>query len=115
MIDIEENGLTPEQVKAAVAEAEALLASARAQEEAVKEGWRQGAIERIKADMGRHGITIGDLQKRPPHPCKGKKVEAKFIGPNGDAWSGRGRLPRWAKDMSKDQLDQYKVSPSGGS
>ena len=27
--------------------------------------------------------------------AKGKKVPAKYRGPNGEAWSGRGKQPRW--------------------
>jgi DNA-binding protein H-NS len=35
---------------------------------------------------------------RPPGrkgPSKGSKVAAKYRGPNGETWSGRGLKPRW--------------------
>ncbi len=70
----------------------------------------------ILAKMAAFGITIRDLQsaskKKPGRgkgaakaakPAggrrtsanKGTKVAAKYKGPNGEAWSGRGLPPKW--------------------
>ena len=73
-------------------------------------------VQDIREKMEVFGITVKDLQtvKRGPKPGKGKKeaspkkvavagakkvpgkpVAAKFRGPNGETWSGRGLSPRW--------------------
>ena len=69
----------------------------------------------IRAKMQAFGITVKDLQtvkrgikgkgKKDTAPKKrvnagaaknaGKLVAAKFQGPNGETWSGRGLTPRW--------------------
>lgn len=35
------------------------------------------------------------------HPLKGKKAPAKYRGPNGETWAGRGLAPRWMTDLEK--------------
>ena len=72
-------------------------------------------VEEIRAKMQAFGITLKDLQpgkgrgkakaakttaKTKSAVKTGKKktvgtVAAKFRGPNGEAWSGRGLMPRW--------------------
>ncbi len=70
----------------------------------------------ILAKMQAFGITINDLTPGKRVRIKGKAgakagvvlkkagraatrrngpVAAKFIGPNGETWSGRGKMPRW--------------------
>lgn len=70
-------------------------------------------VQDIRAKMQAFGITAKDLQTYKPS-AKGKKeptskkrsnaaaaanaskpVAAKFLGPNGQTWSGRGLTPRW--------------------
>lgn len=72
----------------------------------------------IRAKMQAFGITVKDLQapagrkgrgkaKTPALPktagAKQKKtgavVAAKFSGPNGETWSGRGLTPRWLSTL----------------
>ena len=72
----------------------------------------------IRAKMQAFGITVKDLQggarrkgrgktKPPAQPktigAKQKKagsvVAAKFSGPNGETWSGRGLTPRWLASL----------------
>lgn len=75
----------------------------------------------IKAKMQAFGITIKDLQAAPvgrkskktgstdisekkPKAKKEKssvaaKVAAKYRGPNGEEWSGRGLTPKWLKAL----------------
>lgn len=70
-------------------------------------------VEEIRTKMQAFGITLKDLQpgkgraKAAKSAAKpkttanaGKKkvtgtVAAKYRGPNGEAWSGRGLMPRW--------------------
>lgn len=70
-------------------------------------------VQEILAKMQAFGITIKDLQTaKPGKPSRGKGkvasvkpakaakkagavVAAKFRGPNGETWSGRGLTPKW--------------------
>lgn len=72
-------------------------------------------IQEILATMKAFGISAKDLQAASVRTPKGKvrgalagkkvrsksaprsttTVAAKFRGPNGEAWSGRGLMPRW--------------------
>ena len=87
-------------------------------------------IQDILLKMQAFGITIKDLQKTSSAGRKGKGksaalvpgktagakkkksgavVAAKFRGPNGESWSGRGLTPRWlasliAQGQSKDDF-----------
>ncbi len=72
-------------------------------------------VQDILAKMQAFGITLRDLQGRKVRSAKGRTskgaksapvkakkkekgsavVAAKFRGPNGETWSGRGLTPRW--------------------
>jgi DNA-binding protein H-NS len=70
-------------------------------------------VQDILAKMQAFGITVKDLQTAKPgkvgrgkgkvaavKPAKATKkagpvVAAKFRGPNGETWSGRGLTPKW--------------------
>jgi DNA-binding protein H-NS len=60
-------------------------------------------VQDILAKMTAFGITVKDLEaarKKAPK-TRGKAaggtstVAAKYRGPNGETWSGRGLMPRW--------------------
>lgn len=71
----------------------------------------------IKATMAAFGITVKDLvapdkkragkvkpakdvvKKAARGPKPNSKVEAKFKGPNGEEWTGRGLTPKWLKSL----------------
>jgi len=50
---------------------------------------------------------------RRKHPAKGKKAAAKYRGPNGETWAGRGLAPRWlvALEAKGKKRDQYLIKP----
>jgi DNA-binding protein H-NS len=73
-----------------------------------------GTVQDILAKMQAFGITLKDLQSAKPikatkvgrgkgstaKPANANKksgvpVAAKYIGPNGETWSGRGLTPKW--------------------
>jgi DNA-binding protein H-NS len=92
---------------------DALVAQQIALDKALQElqsAERQGAIEKVKAMMAEHGITVADLvqgEARKPRgrPAKnpgersanaGKPVAAKYRNTaSGETWSGRGLKPKW--------------------
>ena len=73
--------------------------------------------QEILAKMQAFGITLKDLQgkarggkgsgklaaKKPAAKKRGSKagstVAAKYRGPNGETWSGRGLMPRWLSTL----------------
>lgn len=73
----------------------------------------QKTVQDIRAKMQAFGITVKDLQPAKGRGGKGKAevsakqagaavkkksasaVAAKYRGPNGETWSGRGLTPRW--------------------
>jgi DNA-binding protein H-NS len=86
-------------------------------------------VQEIRAKMDAFGITLKDLQsakgrgksktvksvglkKRTKGAAKAKAasvVAAKYRGPNGETWSGRGLTPRWlstlvAQGRSKEEF-----------
>ena len=74
-------------------------------------------VQDIVTKMRAFGITIKDLQAassrgtrskskskapraaRPASKAKGVPVAAKYRGPNGETWSGRGLMPRWMASL----------------
>jgi DNA-binding protein H-NS len=57
-------------------------------------------VQEILAKMVAYGITLKDLdavQGRTRKAATGasKSAAAKYRGPNGETWSGRGLSPRW--------------------
>ena len=57
-------------------------------------------VQEILAKMAAYGITLKDLDavkgraRKVASPVT-KQAAAKFRGPNGESWSGRGLMPRW--------------------
>ena len=74
-------------------------------------------VQEIVSKMLAFGITLKDLQiantragkskavAKPPRAASkaekpsAAKVAAKFSGPNGETWSGRGLTPRWLASL----------------
>lgn len=51
---------------------------------------------------------------RKAHPLKGTKAPAKYAGPQGETWSGRGLTPRWLVALEKEgkKREQFLVGAS---
>jgi DNA-binding protein H-NS len=104
------------------------IASLQKQAEEIRSKEFEATIVEIRQKMAAFGITLKDLQiakvktkSRPGRkpkaiggdkPAKVKKatatVAAKYRGPNGEAWSGRGLTPKWlatliAQGSTKEQ------------
>lgn len=86
---------TYEEIQAEIAQLQQQAADIRAKE-------LNTVIQEIKAKMAAYGITADDLKE-----SKGarKPAAVQFRNPaTGDAWTGRGRTPRWlAEAESKGQ------------
>lgn len=71
-------------------------------------------VQEILAKMTAFGITLKDLDAvkgkvRKSVSSVSKQAAAKYRGPNGETWSGRGLTPRWlaalvAEGRTKDEF-----------
>ena len=90
-------------LKRAEAEVQAALAKLEVARQKHNEA-RAEALERIKAD-----IEQFDLQKHEIFPPMTRP--AKYVGPNGEKWSGAGKTPNWLQafaDAGHD-IEQFRA------
>lgn len=77
------------------------IALLQKQAEEIKAQEFNNAVADIKAKMAAFGITLADLQDGKGRARKaatsktGTPAPIKYRGPNGEAWTGRGLMPRW--------------------
>ena len=55
----------------------------------------QGQLQRLGVLGSARGRTRGS------HPRRGVKVPAKYRGPSGETWAGRGATPKWLTALMK--------------
>ena len=72
------------------------------------------AIETVKALVKQFQLTADDCGFKPQKgAAKAKQVvPVKFRGPNGEAWSGRGRIPGWlaALESQGAKREQFRIA-----
>lgn len=59
--------------------------------------------------------SVGRPGGRRTSAMKGRKVPAKYRGPEGETWAGRGAQPRWLVAALKEgkKLDDFLIEKSG--
>ena len=83
------------------------IALLQKQAEEIKAEQFASTVQEILAKMEAFGITVADLdgskgRARKPTTKATKSANpapAKFRGPNGETWSGRGLMPRWLEAL----------------
>ena len=105
------------------------IAHLQKQAEEIRAKEFEATIVEIRQKMQAFGITVKDLQStkvkakpgRKPKvpaekPAKAKKataaVAAKYRGPNGETWSGRGLTPKWLASLIAEggTKEQYLIA-----
>lgn len=88
------------QAEAAVAEALRALEEARAKHNEA----RAEALERIKAEIEQFGFLKHELFAPVTRP-------AKYVGPNGEKWSGAGKTPNWLQALADagHDIEQFRT------
>ena len=88
------------QAEAAVAEALRALEEARAKHNEA----RAEALERIKAEIEQFGFLKHELFAPVTRP-------AKYVGPNGEKWSGAGKTPNWLQALADagHDIEQFRA------
>jgi DNA-binding protein H-NS len=57
------------------------------------------AREKIEKDL--RLLEGAPLKSKRGSALKGTKVKAKYLGPKGETWAGRGAMPRWMRAAMK--------------
>ena len=105
------------------------IASLQKQAEEIRTKEFEATVVEIRQKMQAFGITIKDLQSTKikakagrkakgtsDKPAKVKKpvsaVAAKYRGPNGETWSGRGLTPKWLASLvaAGNTKEQYLIA-----
>jgi DNA-binding protein H-NS len=113
-----------------LAEIQAQIQKLQKQESDMRSKDFQKTVREIKEKMQAFGITVKDLQS--PKVAKGAKIKdapkvrvaggkkasgstvaAKYRGPEGQAWSGRGLTPRWMTSLVEQgrTKDEFLIQP----
>lgn len=104
-----------------VAELTALRDAAEAKRLEKLEDAKAAVIERARAEIEKLGLSfeavflnVGRTPSEKPRRIRkdiGEPIPVKFRGPNGETWSGRGRLPKWlqAAESSGESRDKFLV------
>lgn len=76
------------------------IAALQKQADEIKAQEFDKTVADILEKMAAFGITLKDLESVKGRARKAttpvtKQAAAKFCGPNGETWSGRGLMPRW--------------------
>lgn len=106
-----------------VAELTALRDAAEAKRQEKLEDAKQAVLERARSELQALGLSFETVMSGAARPSAkpgraarkdaGEPVPVKFEGPNGETWSGRGRLPKWlhAIEAEGGSRDKYLVNP----
>jgi DNA-binding protein H-NS len=95
-----------------------LIHAAEAKRQDKAQGERAALLEEMTKRAEELGLTIEELvgtraAKRTPKTRQdtGSKVAAKFRGPNGEEWTGRGRMPNWlvAQEATGRKRDEFLI------
>lgn len=107
----------------------AQIESLRKQAEAIRTKEFAATVAEIREKMAAFGITVKDLQAPAKGGRKtksagkaktkktasrtGSKVAAKYKGPNGETWSGRGLTPKWLTTLVGEgrSKEEFAVKP----
>ena len=98
-------------------EIQAQIEALQKQAQEIKATETKGVIEDIVAKMKAYDLTIEDLRLKSDKPAKTVSLNpapAKYRGPNGEKWSGRGLMPKWMKALVDEghQKEEYFIQVS---
>jgi DNA-binding protein H-NS len=79
---------------------------------------RRTELEQQLKQLGRAVDGAAREGRRGSSPLAGKKIAAKYRGPSGELWAGRGQKPKWLVAAMKDggkKLEHFLISTSAAS
>ena len=101
-------------------ELNALIEAAEVKRAEKQDDARQALIQEFRGKAAELGLDLNSLMSEPPASAPatrrtrrdaGGSVAVRFRGPNGETWSGRGRMPRWlsAMEASGRKREEFRV------
>jgi len=83
-----------------------LIARAQKAIAARKNEATSGFLAKMRADAAAAGLDLDEVLGRGPggrrqRSDKGVKLKPKYIGPNGEIYTGRGPTPKWLKSLER--------------
>jgi DNA-binding protein H-NS len=75
----------------------------------------RSTLEAQLASLGGSVASFGGARGGRGSSLKGTKVAAKYRGPEGETWAGRGATPRWMKEAVKSgkSREDFLIDKSG--
>jgi len=108
-----------------VPELNQVLKRAQFLKDAKLESAKQDFLTRMKAEGEQLGLDLGSLFGGTASPKRGRQaagepktgrppVAAKYRSPEGEEWSGRGRMPKWlqAAEAKGKNRDEFLIEPT---
>jgi DNA-binding protein H-NS len=99
-----------------LAELHELVARAQKAIAAKKDEARSGFLAKMRADAAAHGLDFDEIMGRGSggrrqRSDKGIKLKPKYLGPNGEIYTGRGPTPKWLKTLERkgEKREKYLV------
>jgi len=94
------------------------IAELQAQAAEIKSREFSEKLNMIKETMVTYGISLEDIQGKSAKESRqvGSKstnpAPAKYTGPNGESWTGRGLMPKWMAALVAEghQKDEYLIN-----
>ena len=83
-----------------------LIARAQKAIAAKKDEAKSGFLAKMRADAAAAGLDLDEVMgkgsgERRQRSDKGVKLKPKYIGPNGEIYTGRGPTPKWLKSLER--------------
>lgn len=81
-----------------------LIEKAQELREARKEDAKTEFMDKMRREAAAAGLSLDALMGRAPSGRRkrsdaGVKLKPKYVGPNGETYTGRGPTPKWLKDL----------------
>jgi DNA-binding protein H-NS len=84
------------------------------------EAAKNAVLAETRAKLAELELTLEEVVRPKPVRASGRRTRrdagaelpAKYRGPNGEAWAGRGRAPQWMRDLEEQgrSRDEFMVS-----
>lgn len=75
----------------------------------------RSALEEIRAKVQAYSLTPDDIfAPRKPITWRGKRVRIKYRDDKGNAWSGRGKTPKWLLSAIEAGIPKERFLVPGG-
>lgn len=76
-----------------------LIAAAEAERQEKVDAARRQLRAEFEERAAKLNLSLEDVIREPERRRAGGKVAAKYRGPQGEEWSGRGKVPNWLKAL----------------